>query len=445
MGGKYIIYAPLHQVLALVNRQAAREICSCLQGESRGPASYSTIINKLHTNGEEIHGSSTGPLNPAFLGIIPTRGCNMACIYCDFAASKIHSPVMPLTQARQAIEAFLLLQQSNGRPLAEIHFFGGEPFVADTVVHFAVEYASLRASELGLGTFFEVTTNGLYNAARCQWIADHFDSVVLSLDGPANIQDRQRPAANKKSAFAAVVQNARILSAGPADLVLRACITNESVDCMEEIAAWFRREFQPSAVCFETLSPSLLSMKSGLEPPDPWRFARNFYSAKKILDEGGIETVFSTAELNSCRSSFCLVGKDALIVSPDGAIDACYLLPETWQARGPDMHLGRLQDGKLAVSQQALDRVRGLSVERRPLCADCFCRYHCAGGCHVNHDTSGQPGNYDAQCIQTRLITILQLLDRLEQPRLRDEWLADRPSMEISVWQPNDRLRNGVL
>jgi hypothetical protein len=84
-------------------------------------------------------------------------------------------------------------------------------------------------------------------------------------------------------------------------------------------------------------------------------------------------------------------------------------------------------------------------VERRPLCADCFCRYHCAGGCHVNHDTSGQPGNYDAQCIQTRLITILQLLDRLEQPRLRDEWLADRPSMEISVWQPNDRLRNGVL
>jgi uncharacterized protein len=440
IGSKYIIYAPLHQVLALVNGKAVQEIRNCLQSGVVGSSSISPIINKLQTKGQKVRGSSTGPLDPIFLGIIPTRGCNIACRYCDFAASKNDSPVMELAIARQAIEAYLLLQQSLGRSIAEIHFFGGEPFFADSLVHFAVEYASLRAAELGLDTFFEVTTNGVTSAPRCEWIADHFDTVVLSLDGPRDIQDRQRPAINGKSAFACVVRNARRLSQGPATLVLRACITNETVDRMEEIAEWFTQEFQPATVCFETLSCSPLSRDSGLKPPDPWQFARNFDRAREILKEVGIETVLSTAELNACLSSFCPVGKDALIISPDGSIAACYLLPESWQRRGLDLNLGRLEQAHFAIPPLALKRVRGLSVENRSLCAHCFCRFHCAGGCHVNHDTSGSPGQYDAQCIQTRLVSLMQLLDRLEQPALKQAWLADRSAMQVSAWQAVDRL-----
>ncbi len=440
VGSKLIIYAPLHNVLALVNKQAVEEIRTCLQSGSAGSGSISPIIKKLRAKGQKVQGASKGPLNPIFLGIIPTRGCNLNCRYCDFAAPKHDSPVMDLEMARQAIDAYLFLMQSAGRPVAEIHFFGGEPFAADTLVHFAVEYTALRASELGLDTVFEVTTNGVYSASRCQWISEQFDTVVLSLDGPQDVQDRQRPGINDKSAFKTVVQNAHILSEGPSNFILRACITNETVDRMGEIAGWFSQEFQPSMVCFEALSPSPLSSNAGLEPPDPWQFALNFNAAKQILDKVSIEAVLSTAVVQSCRTSFCPVGKDALIVSPEGAIDACYLLQEDWEEHGLDLRLGQLEQGNLAVSPKALRRVRGLSVESRPLCADCFCRYHCAGGCHVKHDTSAPPGNYDSQCIQTRLVTLLQLLDRLKQPALKDEWLADRRAVEASVWQKVDRL-----
>ncbi len=72
----------------------------------------------------------------------------MACRYCDFAAP-IGRPRDGPETARDAIDAYLELLGSRGRR-AELHFFGGEPFDAEEVVHFAVEYAKLRAAELGM-------------------------------------------------------------------------------------------------------------------------------------------------------------------------------------------------------------------------------------------------------------------------------------------------------
>jgi uncharacterized protein len=438
--GKYLIYAPLHRILILVNKQAAKEIRHALISNLPNQSTFFPYIEILHLPGEAPADSRHGLLNPVFLGIIPTRGCNMNCQYCDFASPKQDSPVMDFSMARQAINAFLILQKSAGRKEAEIHFFGGEPFFAGSVVHFSVEYARLRAGELGLDVRFEVTTNGLYNSRNGRWIAENFDSVVLSLDGPKDIQDRQRPAMGGKSAFATVINNARLFSLSTTELILRACITNETVTRMDEIARWFCQEFQPSTVCFETLTPSIQSQIAGLKAPDPYEFARNFYHAVQILNKHGIASVFATAETDVCRTSFCPVGKDALIVSPDGTIDGCYLLHENWEKRGLNLCLGQIRDGDIVVSAEALRNVRNLNVENRPLCVDCFCRYHCAGGCHVNHDTNGPAGQFDSRCIQTRIITITNLLKRLGQDQLAEIWLSDRSAVEASIWQNTDRI-----
>ena len=441
---KFLIYAPLHSLIALVDQRALAQIQRGLSAESDSlPEAVASLVRVLRLPGEPHPSVRTGPIaQPLFLGIIPTRGCNMACRYCDFAAPKKASQVMSLELVRSAIDGYLQLLVDCDQAHAEVHFFGGEPFSAPDVVHFAVGYARHHATSSGLSIRFEATTNGLYSAGRCQWIAEHFDAIVLSLDGPAALHDQQRPALNGRGTFEVVARTAKILSEGSVDLILRVCVTEQTVAQLSTIAQWICQEFRPSTVCFESLTPSPLAAAANLTPPDPWRFAQNFTVASRILDSYGIQTVLSTAALDNLRTSFCPVGKDALIVTPNGMIHACYLLEEDWRQKGLDMHLGRVDVSRdrLCVDTAALQRVRQLNVYHKSLCDHCFCRFHCAGGCHVNHDTAGTPGQFTDLCIQTRLVTIAALLRQMGQDHLLDAWFADRQAQQESVWRTSDRL-----
>ena len=88
-----------------------------------------------------------------------------------------------------------------------MHFFGGEPFAAFKEIVFAVNYARRKASELGIPSHFEVTTNGFYPEERASWIAENIDTVVLSLDGFPETQDRHRPGPNGAESFPTVCRS----------------------------------------------------------------------------------------------------------------------------------------------------------------------------------------------------------------------------------------------
>jgi uncharacterized protein len=353
---------------------------------------------------------------------------------------------MDLHLARQAVNAYLELLLQAGKKRAEVHFFGGEPFYAPKVVQFVVNFARLRGAELGITVLFEVTTNGFYNPALSYWIAEHINTIVLSLDGPADIQNQNRPPRYGKNTFDEVARSARIFSEGSCELVLRACVTQETVAHMPEIARWMAQEFLPSTICFEPLTVSPLSQSNGLKPPDPWQYARYFEISRCLLEEYGIETVFSQVNIRQTQVSSCPVGHDALIVSPEGGINACYLINERCDNRSMDMRIGHVVPSKtnpyqvLEIDQLALKRIREMTVYSKPLCEDCLCRYHCAGGCHVNHDTSAAPGNYDDMCIQTRLVTITELLKKMGHGELARLWLSDNQAYDIAAHQETDRL-----
>lgn len=439
---KFLLYSPLHYLVALVNQSALQEIRTCLR--SPGPVSNTLrpIVEQLTSEGQAVPTNQQGPLSqPLFLGIIPTRSCNLACRYCDFIVTSEHIPVMSLGLARQSIDNYMQLLRESNHQSAAVHFFGGEPFFAKDVIHFIVEYATLRARELDMRIHFEAITNGVFKQSDCVWIADNFETIILSLDGPSDIQDFHRSAINGRNTFPIVYRNAKMFSQSTAELIIRACVTDGTVPRMEEIAEWIGTEFQPSAVCFETLTQSPRSGSAGLLPPSPWEFGLNFVRAARILEKKGIETMLSTSNPQIInQASFCPVGKDALIVSPDGAVDACYLLQEDWKRNGLDLRFGQVAPDGFAIDHQALERIRGLSVHAKSLCANCLCRYDCAGGCHVNHDASMPAGRYDNLCVQTRIVTIANLLKQIRQTSLADEWLADGVALKSAIMQPTDSL-----
>lgn len=381
---------------------------------------------------------ATGPLDPLFLGLLPTRRCNCNCVYCDFGAGEGKTSDMSPALAEAALTWYAHFLKDAGQDRMEVHFFGGEPFVCRELVETAVHRSRLLASRHDLSLHLEASTNGLFEQEYAQFVGDHFHAVVLSLDGFQDIHDRHRPIGSRRGSFSRASRTANLLARTPTELCLRCCVSNLNIHRLEEIALWFCEEFQPAVINFEPLTSNPKTRAAGLAPPDPYTFAGQYAKARAQALRYGIQTVYAATEGEPSRTSFCPVGKDALIVSHDGRISSCYLPRETCLERGLDMDVGRLSvQGEMHIDPKAVLRLRGL-VRDKPRCARCFCQWVCSGGCHVHHSYPGSSLAYGAFCVQTRLLSACRLLEEMNLPHIALALLADRKAMEALALQASD-------
>lgn len=433
---RWLVYAPLHKVSALVNGAAANAL---RQGAASAAGSLGELIAELREPPPWVPQPLDGEICPSFLGIMPTRGCNLACVYCNFGgptAAKVHmKPEIAVTAVDWMADRLV----RAGRRDFQIHFFGGEPFISPEIVDIVVHRARYMSARHGLRLYVDASTNGVFPESRAEFIGDYFGGVVLSFDGPAEFHDRHRPAFKGRPSFAIVEKTAKFLSEMPLDLCLRVCITDDSVGEMENITRWMIESFRPAVVNFESLTPGPLAEGAGLKVPDPYRFARHCIGAYRVAEELGVRAVYSAAETERARLSFCPVGTDAVIVSPDGRASACYLMPEDWEARGLEMDVGHFHgDGRVDIDQMAVAAARRLPLDK-PRCKACFAQWTCAGGCHVNQTYPGATERYTDFCVQTRLVTACLLLRDLGRDDLIDELLGNREAMERLArhdWDP---------
>ena len=130
-----------------------------------------------------------------------------------------------------------------------------------------------------------------------------------------------------------------------------------------------------------------------------------------------------------------------VIVSPDGTLNACYLLKQEWEDRDMNLCLGHMgNDGTAELDVDAVAYARSLNVLNKPFCDRCICKWHCAGGCHVNHALPNVPGDYDDLCLQTRIITLRNILKAMGRRDLALRLLEDSGALEKAVWQASDTL-----
>jgi radical SAM protein with 4Fe4S-binding SPASM domain len=134
------------------------------------------------------------------------------------------------------------------------------------------------------------------------------------------------------------------------------------------------------------------------------------------------------------------VGKDTVIVTPDGIVSSCYLMPERWEKKNLNLEIGLIgQNGSVSIDTDRVKQIRRM-CEEKPRCRKCFCQWSCAGGCHVDNSWPGCEAHYSDFCRQTRLISFATLLENLE---LDDEidGLFDKPAfIRLVTGQKSDRL-----
>lgn len=405
---KNLFYAPLHKLSALVN-DAVIKTWSIPADDHQMRDLQELLSREPYACPQPRCGELT---RPPFLGIVPTRGCNMSCAYCDFSAGK-RFDVISQRLIRSAIDSYDHILGEDPFITPSIHFFGGEPMAAASAVRYAVDHARER---FGRDVHLEMTTNGYYSKETAEWAAENFDTIVLSFDGSADIQNLHRPAPNGEESYNIVAQSAELFAHGKCELIIRSCISAESAPRMKAWAEHIAEIYEPAAVCFEPMCESPLSVRSGLQPPEADAFIRGWCEAFRILRREGIQLVFSGADLTALQHSICPLGKDALIVTPNGNIRSCWQISEDPRCEAFDLTLGYTDEDGMHIDSHAVQRVRDLSLKNRSECSGCFAYYHCAGGCLLNHN---RPSGKDPYfCRISRTLVLWQLLENLGAGRL---------------------------
>ncbi len=162
--GKYfIIYSPLRGLCALSDSLTIQYLFDILyrnDPDNNKHKAVGFILKDVFNRPPYYPEDPADVPDPYFLGIIPTRACNGACIYCDFDTPG-NNKRMDYQTVITAIDWMAGRMEQLGKDKLEIHFFGGEPLIAPDILSVAVHYAKMTARRKGLIPLFEVSTNGL--------------------------------------------------------------------------------------------------------------------------------------------------------------------------------------------------------------------------------------------------------------------------------------------
>lgn len=381
------------------------------QGENYTPDSEEAkeVLKEIEELAEEgILFSSPGeiteyipPENPIIKAMCLhiAHDCNLRCPYCfaDQGPYGGDRGLMSFETGKAALE--LLFKESGNRKNLNIDFFGGEPLMNFEVVKDLILYIEKRTAELEKVAELTLTTNALLlDKEKGNFLKEHNVSVVLSLDGRPEVQNKMRYTANNKGSYDIVAKNIKeFIADGYEKYIVRGTFTRENVD--------FLKDLQHLA----EMGLKNLSIEPVVGPEEA------SYSIKgediplileeydKLTDHMEKENDFNFFHFNidiykgPClpkRISACGAGHEYVAISPQGDIYPCHQF-----VGNKDFLLGNVYQGE--VSRKIGKLFQNANVLNKEECMDCWARFYCSGGCHSSnwHDRGDFYKVYKTGCV----------------------------------------------
>jgi uncharacterized protein len=320
--------------------------------------------------------------------------CNLRCRYCfaetgSFGGSR---GLMTFETGKSALD--FLIKNSGDRVQCEVDFFGGEPLVNFPVVRRLIAYGRKAAGKAGRKMKFTLTTNAvLLDAAVSAYLEEEDVSIVLSLDGRQEVNDRMRPDAGGKGSYERIMPNILRFIAQRPDTspyaigkyyYVRGTYTHYNTDFYRDVLHMADQGIKRISVEPVVASPE---MDYAFRPEDMAAIKESYdILAEKVLEyrQNGREFTFfhfnaGLAE-GPClpkRLAGCGAGFEYVAVSPEGDIYPCHQFVGQKRYR-----LGSLT-GTSRLNQEIMKSFRQANINAKKECSSCWARYSCSGGCHA--------------------------------------------------------------
>jgi uncharacterized protein len=415
----YILYSPLNRKVGIINASGANTLSKYLDGVNvyEEESDFINSLKKQKFLNDKPLKKPVFPESYQFMPnevtLFPTSLCNLRCRYCYAEAGKKNAS-MPFEIAKTAVDFI-----ANNAGLAGLSKFavgfhgGGEPTLAWDLVTRTVDYACDVAEKKGMDLEVFAASNGMFNNEQRDYIIKHFTNLTISIDGPPDIQDYNRPMVNGKGSSDIILDNLRFLDDHNFNYGVRVTITGKTVNRIEEIVSWFKSKFNITFLHIEPVWFCGRCHTTGEQPPLDMDFIDHFIKGLEKADEIGINLVYSGLRIDSLLSKFCGAAGDGFNVLPEGIVTSCYEVTEANDPKAKTFHYGKYDfDRKAFVfDEEKIKFLQQLSVENMPYCRDCFCKWHCGGDClsKVFEATNSMVHTGSPRCELNRSLSIYQL------------------------------------
>ncbi|MBU2616769.1 MAG: radical SAM protein [Nanoarchaeota archaeon] len=191
---------------------------------------------------ETLQGRKSDPLEGLILNV--TERCNFSCNYCIYSGSYSNerrngASTMSFETAKEGIDLFM----PRAANPALISFYGGEPLNNMDLIKRVIDYT--QEEYPSKQTSFSMTTN-FYDVGGCfEDIIGRRINLLVSLDGPREIHDRNRVHQNGNPTWERIMENLFFLercSPGYLEGHVGASVTCARVEDLERIVKFFMEE-----------------------------------------------------------------------------------------------------------------------------------------------------------------------------------------------------------
>lgn len=305
-----------------------------------------------------------------------TVECNLRCTYCFKEKWTEHM------EERVAFDTIVWLIHASG-PVEQIsvNFMGGEPLIRFKLIKKLVPFAKRRARQHGKRIHFGMTTNGTLVTDEVvafwkQWgLGFH-----TSIDGTAEVQDRNRPTTGGKGSSRLVEKSVpKILSYRP-NTTARSTVVSESAGTLVESYKYFR-----------SLGYTNIAFVPGGQ--DSWNAAAiatyedQFMQLADVLIEEmraghaitlkGVDDYIEGRVRDHRYKHACGAGRGMVLIDIHGDIWPCH----RWnKAAHSTWRIGSVYEQFNEAARRQLD-VADQTVLLEQECPSCIANKFCSGGC----------------------------------------------------------------
>ncbi len=374
----------------------------------RDPEVWSELENWQASESPSVHSGKIG-FGIRSLTLNVSQICNLHCTYCAAGGDGTYGdPVRSLAIEKTIPQLQWLLAKVPAGEVFTVTFLGGEPLLYPKVIQALCEFATEFAEQHEISVRFAVVTNGtLINRTILQMLTDFKFSVVVSLDGPPEINDRTRPDKTGRGATAKIVENLNALVEVRSKLAALGLSAVFDQNNMEVVKAY--EFFSPLAVDYFEFNFSHTEKSSELSE----LFVSQMQEVARLAyDRGGEEELrriklfdnyFRRLDDQQRVENFCGSGRSFLMID---ARNNAYSCP--WLVGDRKDFLGR---GTELDEKQLLESSATQTIEQNG-CGSCWARYLCGGGCMFIHNeaTGSKHQKSEVFCSRTRNLIALSLM-----------------------------------
>lgn len=320
------------------------------------------------------------PQNLKSICLLISQKCNFKCDYCFVHEGK-YNEKESLMDKEISFKAVDFLIENSKTKNVEIDFFGGEPLLNWDVVKETIEYGYKVAKENGKRIRFSLTTNGaLINDDRLNFLIENSVSLIISLDGPKEINDIHRKLDNERGTFDLIFEKIKKIK-NYKGYYIRGTFTNKTKEIFKSALFFYENGFKNISlepVILEEENPLCLKEKDIEDVMLEYeKLGKYIYEEKlkgNLLNFYHFHVDLSEGPCLGKMSFGCGAGVEYLAVDSKGDLYPCHFLKEF-----EEFKMGNVFDGIDKDKKNYFIEINKLDSKEK--CKSCWAKYLCGGGC----------------------------------------------------------------